>query len=1221
MGNTMGKEEISDAEVIEAVKNGAKSRVEEEMKSCAEEAESKTGQAKRDAYKACRDTNAKKVLAESLGKKETEISTTDIIKTVKSAGRSAAVSAMKAARSNTQLTNKEKIERAKKAIKSATAREDLRDDEVTSILKEGAKENIASTMATCSAVAYRIEDKKARSKALYNCKRESAKKAYKESLGKDDAEIEEAEVEEMVQDAARDAISKAMTAEKEAGTDRTTRMSNLVNVLKQQLGKEDVKKKDVVKTIRDGAKDAATKTMSACYSDAKEKAESYKGGDKKKFFKDTVAACKTADVKKALASSLGKDTEEVSKVEVEKFVRNGAKDVISKAMEAVIDTDTTMTKKAIRDIGRKALASALGVNVSDVKPRKFEMFKRKGAKRKAMSRMRACVKAARERLADNTTAVRRKAIRKCRGKSIQLAIKKSMGNATVSRAKTKALLKDGARNAVTEAREACILAAEGNATELQSCKENRDDLKSVLADSLGKDAEDIDDADVEEFVLDGAEDKATETVVSCHEVGMNETECQKNVESEVALALGKEVPTKAARRRLQEVDADDTYVTEREVEGFKLRGIDKYVKEKLEAAKDAADEKEEDLDEVVKEALIEAGNKKKEKVSKEEIIRAKKDAAVNAIAETNEAIAEEEEDFEEADISGDEEKETGLTEDEKESERVASVNVTGFDLKKKPLLKQMFKKKAGMKRMAQALLACKKSKRSRTICKIRLAKAFRKATASDLLADDKEEGIRKVRLAIQAAKALIKRNIQAAKELNKKARKKTEGRARFLRRLLADDKLKPDDFTKAAGEIVRPAKYADADNEEQKQEIAGDELEDCLDQNDATVNDCRSKVETNSKDLRSEEPDKKKLIQEIVARKELDAVDDEDDCTDAKKETCKKETKERLKKYSGKEGRKRVKRAWNARRQAAKKWNACEDAGNTEVECCEKAKAEFKKRGGVGRWSKCTAKRMLADGKKTMKDDIKSKNKKEMSKRVDKVRRAISGKKSKTTTATPERIKLKRRQAVEVSVAIKKKCTDKDAIAEIAKLKTKITEEVTKHIKPKNDVTVTVVQDMEDDEDGQSQTCNCGWTAKFKPKSKSKAKTETDLTDDEIDAIAESIVKETQKENKGRRLFLLVTEVSAAGSIDMNDSDEDFEEAHSPDTTFSNPALAGGLGTAEIIGIVVGGLAVMALMIYGAIKLTGKNKDGLAAADTMSNGNVEMQVNPSPNEFLKNMKA
>ena len=128
--------------------------------------------------------------------------------------------------------------------------------------------------------------------------------------------------------------------------------------------------------------------------------------------------------------------------------------------------------------------------------------------------------------------------------------------------------------------------------------------------------------------------------------------------------------------------------------------------------------------------------------------------------------------------------------------------------------------------MAKTLLACQKSRQSKTFCKIRLVEAFRKATASNLLADDKEEGIQKVRLAIQAAKALLNNNLKAAKELNKRARKKAEGKARFLRRLLANDELKPDDVTKAAGEIVRADKYVDADNEEEKQKISGEELED-----------------------------------------------------------------------------------------------------------------------------------------------------------------------------------------------------------------------------------------------------------------------------------------------------------------------------------------------------------------------------------------------------------
>lgn len=429
-----------------------------------------------------------------------------------------------------------------------------------------------------------------------------------------------------------------------------------------------------------------------------------------------------------------------------------------------------------------------------------------------------------------------------------------------------------------------------------------------------------------------------------------------------------------------------------------------------------------------------------------------------------------------------------------------------------------------------------------------------------------------------------------------------------------DDKtVKIDAPTKDAFKAVVEEKFIDPYTETEKQRKAGDDFEDCLDQG-KKVQDCKSKLESDSKDLGSKVTNKKELTEEIVARKELDAVDDEDECTDTEKESCKEETKKRAEKYSGRKGRKRVKRALNARRKAAEKWKSCEEAGqNTEIECCEKARDEFRKKGGVGRWEKCKSKaaRILEDSQLSKKADKES-NRKEMRRRVDKVRKSITGSVNKGTVK-PERIKLKRRQAIEVSVSIKKPCTDTEAIKEIKSVEKTIKESLEKEITHQKDVTVKVIQDMEDDEEGQSDTCNCGWTAKFNSK-------KDPVTAEWMDSVAEKVQKETSDKMKGgRRLFLIVTEVSAAGSIDMNESDEDAENVESPELTTTPSGMSGGL----LAVIIIAGLGVMALVIYGAIKMSGNNS-GLASRDEMQEGkggSVEMQVNPNPNDFLKNMKA
>merc|ERR1711964_160239 len=180
-----------------------------------------------------------------------------------------------------------------------------------------------------------------------------------------------------------------------------------------------------------------------------------------------------------------------------------------------------------------------------------------------------------------------------------------------------------------------------------------------------------------------------------------------------------------------------------------------------------------------------------------------------------------------------------------------------------------------------------------------------------------------------------------------------------------------------------------------------------------------------------------------------------------------------------------------------------------------------------------------------------------------KIRQAISGKKKTSSGESkkekPQRIKIARKQSVEVNVAIKKKCTEKDAVAEIAAMEKKVKDEFTAATKTKTGVTVAVTRDIEDDEDGNSDTCNVGWTAKFTAA--------TPLPADDIDEVAEKVQDETEKATKkGRRLFLLVTEVSAAGGIDINDSEDvTDDEVNTPELS-PGPD---GLGPGMIVVIVI----------------------------------------------------
>merc|ERR1711981_677763 len=109
------------------------------------------------------------------------------------------------------------------------------------------------------------------------------------------------------------------------------RIIRLKKVLQKALGKTEVLAKEVTRFVRDGAKKAAHETMSTCHAQVKEK-----GLNKPDELRD-LKKCKDKEVKQVLANSLGRAVEQIDKVEVERFVREGAMEAISDVMEAVVD--------------------------------------------------------------------------------------------------------------------------------------------------------------------------------------------------------------------------------------------------------------------------------------------------------------------------------------------------------------------------------------------------------------------------------------------------------------------------------------------------------------------------------------------------------------------------------------------------------------------------------------------------------------------------------------------------------------------------------------------------------------------------------------------------------------------------------------------------------------------------------------------------------------------
>ena len=118
----------------------------------------------------------------------------------------------------------------------------------------------------------------------------------------------------------------------------------------------------------DGAKAAVKSAMSACAAAAESETDATAKQQK-------LDNCRSSSAREALSKALGKsDSNEVSKTEVEAFVRNAAKTAVADAMKAAMEDESTSEVEK-RQAVKQALAQSLGQ--SEIDDTSLEFFKKK----------------------------------------------------------------------------------------------------------------------------------------------------------------------------------------------------------------------------------------------------------------------------------------------------------------------------------------------------------------------------------------------------------------------------------------------------------------------------------------------------------------------------------------------------------------------------------------------------------------------------------------------------------------------------------------------------------------------------------------------------------------------------------------------------------------------------------------------------------------------------
>ena len=548
--NSLGKD-VTDVEVQSFIHEGAVQSVGKAMRGC-----SALGSLAE--TNACKNTFAKTAMAETYGR---AVAPAELEEFVRSNAKRATANAMKdAMQINGTVTEKKAAAwiAANKALRENLGKRNVTDMEVRQFVNDGAKDAVGDAMRAC------MEAAGANGTLITACRGE-AQKVLAHSLGEGTVPVEK--VEEFIFRGAQDVAMKAMKAASNANSTSSERRLATKKALKQALGKSDMTDTAVQEFVEAGAKSAVKMAMTACSVSA--------AGNASK-----LAACRTGPGKAALGSSLGKVLLKDSDIEL--YVRESALTAVADAMKAAVESDQSDSRRRLaastlaekKAAGQEVLADALGVPaVTDVD---YAYFKNKGAEMAIQQSMHGCMSAA-NLMGDPT--LQSQQINRCNDGIAKDALKSALGVASVNSADVRKVVVNAGTRSAVDSRACCVRAAEGNASKQSLCVADRTELKESIKVSSGVTA--VSDQMAERFVLDGAQTRASATIVACSRTaGQDATKlaaCRAQGNNAIAEFLGK---SGIGRRRLATIGKG-------ELEEIKIEGATGHVMDKITACYDA----------------------------------------------------------------------------------------------------------------------------------------------------------------------------------------------------------------------------------------------------------------------------------------------------------------------------------------------------------------------------------------------------------------------------------------------------------------------------------------------------------------------------------------------------------------------------------------------------------------------------------------------------------
>merc|ERR1711968_348812 len=423
MKEVMGKddnEDPTDIEIERFKEDGVQDSVRETIDACNSEARDETDPtARQTKYKDCRSQTVRQTMADITGKNSSEITAVNVRRHIKRAAKQRVKDEMKAAGNKPSSTSEaDRNAAVKTAIKEVMGLDnDPSDVDVEKYKLDAAKDSVLETMEACNEESREntTANSTSRKLALKQCREATAKKEIADITGKPENDITPTDIRRTIKDATksriRDVLKEVEKIPKTPKTEKDTfRNDQIKKAMKEVMGKDDDEDPTDIEIERfkeDGVQDTVRETIDACNSEARDETDATVRETK---YKD----CRSQTVRQTMADITGKNSSEITAVNVRRHIKRAAKQRVKDEMKAAGNKPSS-TSEADRNAAVKtAIKEVMGLD-NDPSDVDVEKYKLDAVKDSVLETMEACNEESRESTTTTANSTDRKAaLKQCR---------------------------------------------------------------------------------------------------------------------------------------------------------------------------------------------------------------------------------------------------------------------------------------------------------------------------------------------------------------------------------------------------------------------------------------------------------------------------------------------------------------------------------------------------------------------------------------------------------------------------------------------------------------------------------------------------------------------------------------------------------------------------------------------------------------------------------------